>query len=189
MIKALNLLLHGVPVATALLSANCGIVFVQASKINVKVQEAATSAFVVYPWDNEHRALGSKSCWEDDPMTFPDCFSDKSCCMLGNYNIYKDMKDTALSCTSQAVKFICVDSIKVFDPESQKCNCKCTGCPACNSSLVSCQLGDKTFPSGTEIGACRGIDDVVSLQFELTIEVQVEYDIGLYINTVGGNGA
>ena len=174
MIKALNLLLHGIAVAATLLSANHGSIFVQASEINVEVQEAATSASVVYPWDNEHRALGSKSCWEDDPTTCPDCFSDKSCCMLDNYNIYKDMKDTALSRTSQAVKFICVDSVKVFDPESQKCNCRCTGCPACNSSLVSCQSGDKMFPLGTEIGACRGIDDVVSLEFELTIEVQVE---------------
>ncbi len=94
--------------------------------------------------------------------------------MLGNYNIYKDMKDTALSCTSQAIKFIRVDSVKVFNPKSQKCNCGCTGCLAYNSSLVSCQSGDKTFPLGTEIGACRGIDDVVSLEFELTIEVQVE---------------
>jgi hypothetical protein len=191
MINALSLQLRGVVVAAALLSSNRGSVFVQAAEINVNFQEDPSAASVVYPWDDTHRALAApQSCL--DGGSCPSCFNDKSCCMLDNYNIYKELKDNALGCTSQAVKFKSVDGFTVFDAESKACNCGCTGCSACNSvtSPVNCQSEDKTktFPLGTVIGACRGIDDVVTLQFQLTIEVQVEFDIGLYINTVGGNG-
>ena len=186
MINALSLLLRGVVVAAALLSPSRGSVFVQAAEINVNVQEDATAASVLYPWDDKHRALAS------GPTPTPSCFGDKSCCMLDNYNSYRGSKDNALSCTSSSVKFISVDGFTVSDAESKACNCGCADCLACNNvtSPVNCQSEDKTktFPLGTVIGACRGLDDVVTLQFQLTIQVLVEYDIGLYINTVGGDG-
>ena len=181
MINALSLLLRGVVVAAALLSPRRGSVFVQAAEINVNVQEDATAASVLYPWDDKHRALASE----------PTCFGDKSCCMQGNFNIYG--KNTqSLNCNTNSVEFIRVDGFTTFDAESKICNCGCTDCSACNSvaSPVNCQSEDKTktFSNGTVIGACRGLDDVVTLQFALTINVKPEFDIGLYINTVGGDG-
>ena len=116
--------------------------------------------------------------------------------MKDNYNIYQELSnDQSLSCGSSSIKFNSVDGFTVFDAESKVCNCGCTGigCQTCDfvESPVNCQSEDKTktFPLGTVIGACRGLDDVVTLQFRLTLTVSnAEYDIGLYINTVGGNG-
>ena len=184
MIKALMFLLRGVVVAAALLSPNRGSVFVQAAEISVHAQEPAAAASVVHPWDDEHRALQSA----------PSCLSDSSCCMLANYDHYtKGGTKTSLGCGSNSVQFNRVDGFTVFDADSKKCNCGCTDCPACNNvtSPVNCQSEDRStpFPLGTVIGACRGLDDVVTLQFRLTLTVSnAEYDIGLYINTVGGNG-
>jgi hypothetical protein len=113
--------------------------------------------------------------------------------MTDNYNIYsKTTNEATLSCGSNSVDFLSVDGFTVFDAESKICNCGCEGCDDCSTktSPVRCQSEDKskTFPLGTVIDACRGLDDVLTLQFALSINVKPEYDIGLYINTVGGDG-
>jgi hypothetical protein len=197
MIIAINPLLHCVVVIVAaiLLSGDRGSVIVQAVEVIPDAHDAtAAGTSIVSPWDEKHRALQGSTCFANYPTGCPSCFIDKSCCMRDNYVVYKSANSaTSLSCGASSVNFISVDGFRVADGEARACNCGCTGCPTCNSAdptHVSCKalLGGKIFPTGTVIGACRGIDDVVTVQFDLTIEVKPEFDIGLYINTVGGNG-
>lgn len=200
MIKALNLLLRGVAVVAAAILLSCdhrGSAFVQALENIPDAQDAAAAVnSVLYPWDDKHRSLEKSTCWDNynSNTSCPSCFFDKSCCMATNYVIYSEANiGTVPSCGANSVDFISVDGFTVADGEARACNCGCSGCPTCNiadPTHVSCiaLTGGKIFPSGTVIGACRGIDDVVTVQFQLTIDVKTEFDIGLYINTAGGNG-
>ena len=82
------------------------------------------------------------------------------------------------------------------DPGAKKCNCEGTelGSPTCASTTnpVPCksQFGpNRTYKTGTYIGACQGIDDVVTVQVGMTLTASDGVrNVGLYINTNGGSG-
>jgi hypothetical protein len=129
---------------------------------------------------------GSAPC-RDNNSTCPACHYTKSCCMLENYNIFTPATANRLSCGSQSVQFVRVTGFTVFDSNSYACNCGGTGggSPACTGAAGQVDCMGK--PHGSIFGACRGNDDKVEVQFNVEINIKPEFNVGLYINTKGGD--
>lgn len=153
----------------------------------VEEEEAATVPMMT---QSQQRELASSACQNNpSPANCPGslaCHLTKTCCMLSNYNIFTPASANNLSCGSNSVDFVRVTGFTVFDPNSYPCTCggtgggsACTGAPG----EVNCQGS----PHGTIFGACRGNDDLVDVQFNVEVNVKPEYNVGLYVNTQGGN--
>lgn len=102
-----------------------------------------------------------------------------------HYN-YCSASANNLSCGSNSVDFVRVTGFTVYDANSYPCNCggtgggsACTGAPG--------QINCEGKPHGTIFGACRGNDDLVDVQFSVEVNVKPEFNVGLYVNTLGGD--
>ena len=132
-----------------------------------------------YPW-------GDCLTSTNKQIDCPPCYFTQSCCMQTNYWIYKGSQ-TLSSCASNSLSFGAVTGFDVFDPNIEECNCG-SGGKNCTDPLAENEVDCDGKPLGTIFGACLGIDDVVEVSFSVNVTVgSDQYDVGLYINTNGGD--
>ena len=118
----------------------------------------------------------------------PPCYFTNTCCMQTNYWIYGGSQN--LGCNSGALAFGSVRNFTVFDPNIKYCNCGYPGGTNCTDPLAKDEVDCYGKPKDTVFGACLGIDDVVDVSFKVDVNVgSDQYDVGLYINTNGGDAA
>jgi len=139
--------------------------------------------FDYIPKAQDRRKLPQDSCLTN-PNVCPACHSKKTCCMEQNYNIYTG-NPNGVGCTSNSFEVLSVGFLEVFDSGAYKCNCNggVLGTPTCGGATTDDCQGKAL---GTYIGGCTGNDDTVEVRFKANFNIKnTEYDVALYINTLG----
>ncbi|KAL7425872.1 hypothetical protein ACHAXH_000597, partial [Discostella pseudostelligera] len=145
--------------------------------------------FDYIPTTQDRRKLppAPTSCLDNNnTATCPACHFTKTCCMQQNYRIYEEAPTASLSCSSNSFEVLSVGSLEVFDVDANPCNCNST------SNLPTCSGGTTIdcngLPLGTYMGGCTSTEDTVEVRFRANFKIKnIEYDLGLYINTRGGS--